>query len=47
MGLPAVIHAADPDPLKAALGASSAAIAAYGENYPVLLEEIWSVVRAG
>lgn len=40
--LPAVIAAADPDPLKAALDAVWHAIATYGEHYPELLREIWS-----
>ncbi|WNF25331.1 hypothetical protein RI138_00125 [Streptomyces sp. C11-1] len=40
--LPAVIAAADPTPLTAALDAVWHAIATYGEHYPELLCEIWS-----
>jgi len=47
MALPAVTAAARTDPLRAALDAVSAGIAAHGENYPAFLEEIWSAVRAG
>jgi hypothetical protein len=42
MALPAVARAAQADPLRAALDAVHAAIAAYGENYPALLAEVWS-----
>ncbi|MFF7794729.1 hypothetical protein [Streptomyces sp. NPDC007991] len=45
MALPAVTGAAEPDPLRAALDAVFAAVAAYGENHPALLAEVWSVVR--
>jgi hypothetical protein len=45
MALPAVTGAAEPDPLRAALDAVYAAVAAYGENHPALLAEVWSVVR--
>ncbi|WP_030380455.1 MULTISPECIES: hypothetical protein [unclassified Streptomyces] len=38
--LPAVIAAADPDPLRAALDAVHAAVSTYGEHYPDLLTEI-------
>ncbi|MFF5503227.1 hypothetical protein [Streptomyces roseolus] len=41
--LPAVPAAAEPSPLKAALDAVSHAVAAYGEHYPELLEEIWQL----
>ncbi|MFI0829352.1 hypothetical protein ACH4Q7_33585 [Streptomyces roseolus] len=40
--LPAVLAAADPSPLKAALDAVSHALETYGEHYPALLEEIRS-----
>ncbi|MEU2543898.1 hypothetical protein ABZ618_00380 [Streptomyces roseolus] len=40
--LPAVLAAADPSPLKAALDAVSHALETYGEHYPELLEEIRS-----
>lgn len=40
--LPAVLAAADPDPLKAALDAVWHAVGTYGERYPELLEEIRS-----
>ncbi|MGC4938174.1 hypothetical protein [Kribbella sp. DT2] len=43
MALPAIFAAADPDPLKASLDSVWAAINTYGERYPELLEEIWSV----
>ncbi|MEU1937982.1 hypothetical protein ACH49O_31300 [Streptomyces coeruleorubidus] len=43
MALPAVTGAAEPDPLRAALDAVSAAVDAYGENHPALLAEVWSV----
>ena len=46
MALPAVTAAAGTDPLRAALDVAFAAIEACGENYPALLEELWSVVRA-
>lgn len=45
MALPAVTGAAEPDPLRAALDAVYAAVAAYGENHPALLAEVWSAVR--
>ncbi|MFD5872119.1 hypothetical protein [Streptomyces sp. NPDC060322] len=40
--LTAVLAAAEPDPLKAALDAVWHAVNTYGEHYPDLLEEIWS-----
>ncbi|MFI1828138.1 hypothetical protein ACH41E_17065 [Streptomyces sp. NPDC020412] len=40
--LPAVLAAAEPAPLKAALDAVWHAVNTYGEHYPELLEEIWS-----
>ncbi|WP_280875313.1 hypothetical protein [Streptomyces pseudovenezuelae] len=43
MALPAVTGAAEADLLQAALDAVFAAVAAYGEDYPTLLEEVWSV----
>ncbi|MCX4985888.1 hypothetical protein [Streptomyces sp. NBC_00572] len=47
--LPAVLAAAEPTPLHAALDAVWHALHTYGEHYPDLLEEIWSVCteRAG
>ncbi|GHH82823.1 hypothetical protein GCM10018793_43380 [Streptomyces sulfonofaciens] len=41
--LPAVLAAAEPDPLKAALDAVWAAVCTYGEHYPELLKEIRAV----
>ncbi|GGX28501.1 hypothetical protein [Streptomyces lomondensis] len=43
MALPAVTGAAEDDPLRAALDAVDAAVAAYGEDHPTLLAEIRSV----
>ncbi|MGW1054769.1 hypothetical protein ACWDBD_39215 [Streptomyces sp. NPDC001118] len=43
MALPALLGAAERDPLQAALDAVFAGIATYGEDYPALLREIWSV----
>ncbi|MGW3287085.1 hypothetical protein ACWDR3_20865 [Streptomyces sp. NPDC001002] len=43
MALPAVTGAAEADPLQAALDAVCAAVAAYGAEYPTLLEEVWSL----
>jgi hypothetical protein len=40
VALPAVIAAADPDPLRAALDAERAAVSTYGEHYSALLTEI-------
>ncbi|MFJ3307444.1 hypothetical protein ACIPSA_30985 [Streptomyces sp. NPDC086549] len=42
MALPALTGAAEADPLQAALDAVYAGVAAYGEDYPTLLQEIWS-----
>ncbi|MFJ3554002.1 hypothetical protein [Streptomyces sp. NPDC090114] len=44
MALPALLGAADPDPLRAALDAVFAAVAAYGEDHPTLLREIRSAL---
>ncbi|MER6520032.1 hypothetical protein ABT246_24655 [Streptomyces sp. NPDC001553] len=41
--LPAVLAAAEHDPLKAALDAVWHALNTHGEHYPQLLEEIWAV----
>ncbi|MFJ3673246.1 hypothetical protein ACIPSE_42980 [Streptomyces sp. NPDC090106] len=41
--LPAVLAAAEPDPLRASLDAVWHAVATFGEDYPELLEEIRSV----
>ncbi|OLZ74874.1 hypothetical protein AV521_03735 [Streptomyces sp. IMTB 2501] len=43
MALPALFGAAEPYPLQAALDAVYAGIATYGEDYPALLREVWSV----
>jgi len=43
--LPAVLAAADPTPLKAAVNAVWHALHTYGEHYPELLEEVWSACR--
>ncbi|MYS90960.1 hypothetical protein GTY47_15140 [Streptomyces sp. SID5464] len=45
MALPAVTGAAEHHPLRAALDAVHAAVAAYGDDHPALLAEVWSVVR--
>lgn len=42
MAVPALFGAAEADPLRAALDAVYAAVAAYGEAYPTLLEEVRS-----
>jgi hypothetical protein len=49
MALPALLDAAGADPLQAALDAVYAAVAAYGEDYRTLLQEVWSTYqgRAG
>ncbi|MFF7459144.1 hypothetical protein [Kitasatospora sp. NPDC008115] len=44
MALPALLGAAALDPLRASVEAVLAAVAAYGEDHQVLLEEVWSVV---
>ncbi|MFJ3877103.1 hypothetical protein ACIPW5_06550 [Streptomyces sp. NPDC090077] len=41
--LPAVLAAAEPDPLKAALDAVWHAVHTHGEHYPKLLKEIWAI----
>ncbi|GGU97718.1 hypothetical protein GCM10010260_37070 [Streptomyces filipinensis] len=46
MAVPALLGAAGPDPLRAALDAVYAGITAYGDNYPALLREIWTVCDA-
>ncbi|MFF9511184.1 hypothetical protein ACF1BU_33285 [Streptomyces sp. NPDC014724] len=43
MAVPALLGAAEADPLRAALDAVYAAVATYGEDYPALLQDIWSV----
>jgi hypothetical protein len=45
MALPAVTGAAESDPLQAAFDAVFAAVVTYGEDYPALLTEVWSVVE--
>ncbi|GAA5215896.1 hypothetical protein GCM10023323_66760 [Streptomyces thinghirensis] len=44
VALPALLGAAEPDPLQAALDAVYAAVAAYGEGYQTLLREIRSAL---
>lgn len=46
MALPALLGAAEADPLQAALDAVYAAVATYGEDYRALLQEVWSVPAA-
>ncbi|MGA5134789.1 hypothetical protein ACPCTO_33880 [Streptomyces olivoreticuli] len=41
MAIPALLGAAEADPLRAALDAVYAAVATYGEDYRTLLEELW------
>ncbi|MFI1368694.1 hypothetical protein [Streptomyces griseochromogenes] len=43
MALPALLGAAEADPLQAALDAVYAGVAAYGEDYRTLLQEVWSL----
>ncbi|MGW7522453.1 hypothetical protein [Streptomyces sp. NPDC054783] len=43
MAVPALLAVAEPDPLRAALDAVYAGVATYGEDYPALLREVWSV----
>lgn len=45
MALPALLGAAEPDPLQAALDAVYAAVAAYGEDYRTLLREVRSACQ--
>ncbi|MER5932801.1 hypothetical protein [Streptomyces sp. NPDC002054] len=44
MALPALLDAAGPDPLQAALDAVYAAVVTYGEDYPALLRQAWSAL---
>ncbi|MFI6155158.1 hypothetical protein ACIBCA_21010 [Kitasatospora sp. NPDC051170] len=44
MALPTLLAAAEADPLRAAVDAVFAGVAAYGEDYRTLLEEVWSAV---
>ncbi|EMF56254.1 MULTISPECIES: hypothetical protein [Streptomyces] len=46
MAVPALADAAHSDPLQAALDAVYAGVVTYGEDYPALLEEVWSVCRS-
>ncbi|MFI2205397.1 hypothetical protein ACH47Z_32365 [Streptomyces sp. NPDC020192] len=46
MALPALLGAGEPAPLQAALDAVFAAVATYGEDYPTLLREVWSVCES-
>ncbi|MER6566113.1 hypothetical protein ABT288_07930 [Streptomyces sp. NPDC001093] len=43
MAVPALLGAAEPDPLRAALDAVYASIATHGEGYPALLRQVWSL----
>ncbi|MEV0265134.1 hypothetical protein AB0I49_27870 [Streptomyces sp. NPDC050617] len=45
MAVPALLAAAEPDPLPAALETVYAAVTAYGEDYRRLLDEVWAVAR--
>ncbi|MFF4602604.1 hypothetical protein ACFY12_07595 [Streptomyces sp. NPDC001339] len=45
MALPALLDAAETDPLQAALDAVYAAVATYGADYRALLQEVWSVCQ--
>ncbi|MGW4517971.1 hypothetical protein ACWEO4_39875 [Streptomyces sp. NPDC004393] len=45
MAVPALLGAAETDPLRAAFDAVYAAVATYGEDYRTLLQEIWSACR--
>ncbi|WP_171163360.1 hypothetical protein [Streptomyces sp. I05A-00742] len=45
VAVPALLGAAGPDPLRAALDAVYAAVATYGEDYRTVLREVWSVCR--
>ncbi|WP_461086063.1 hypothetical protein [Streptomyces deserti] len=45
MAVPALLGAAEADPLQAALDAVYAAVVTYGEDYRALLREVWSVCR--
>ncbi|MFP3986061.1 hypothetical protein U9R90_00850 [Streptomyces sp. E11-3] len=46
MALPALLGAAEADPLQAALDAVYAAVATYGEDYWTLLQEVWSACQS-
>ncbi|MGW5258165.1 hypothetical protein ACWERW_35460 [Streptomyces sp. NPDC004012] len=45
VAVPALIGAAEADPLRAALDAVYAAVATYGEDYRTLLQEVWSACQ--
>ncbi|MEU2855984.1 hypothetical protein [Streptomyces syringium] len=45
MAIPALLGAAEADPLRAALDAVYAAVVTYGEDYRTLLEEVWCVCQ--
>ncbi|MGY1583008.1 hypothetical protein [Streptomyces sp. MN13] len=47
MALPAVFRAGGPEPLRAAVDAVTAAVHAYGEDYPTLLREVRPALPAG
>lgn len=46
LALPALTDAAQADPLQAALDAVYAGVVTFGEDYPALLAEVWSVCRS-
>jgi hypothetical protein len=45
MAVPALLGAAEADPLQAALDAVYAAVATYGEDYRTVLQEVWSACQ--
>lgn len=45
MAIPALLGAAEADPLQAALDAVYAAVATYGENHRTLLQDVWSLCQ--
>ncbi|WP_405658496.1 hypothetical protein OG379_01715 [Streptomyces sp. NBC_01166] len=45
MAIPALLGAAEADPLQAALDAVYAAVATYGEDYRTLLQQVWSACQ--
>jgi hypothetical protein len=47
MALPAVFHAGGSDPLRAAVDAVTAAVHAYGEDHPTLLQEVRAACMPG
>jgi hypothetical protein len=45
MAIPALLGAAEPDPLRAALDAVFAAVITHGESYHAFLQEVWSACQ--